>query len=293
MGRHTAKKTGSEKRPSASRRPEKSAASGDRRPADPGNLDNTFDLSNKLLSGKTFWAAIGLAAALVVALVGLAVFFWLGASTDGTPDQGLSREDQITKSQLTESYDRGEYKAIIPRLEEFLAENNDSKVREMLATSYLLTGSNKQALDEYQTLLKERPKDAELLYKIGILLEHTNRQNEAITYLGRAVQAAPNVALFHAELARLNTRAKFYANALDQWKMVLNLLPANDRSRADVLAEMANIYILQNDFTQAKGVIVTGLNLDPQNKALLALKDRVEGRNFATPAPSGESTSAN
>lgn len=221
---------------------------------------------------------IGIAVAVVVFAIGVGIFFWAKApGSDIKPQTELSKEDKITEAQLIESYNKGDYAAVIPRMEEFVAENKgDLKVRDMLASAYLLTGNDKQALDEYQEILKIKPGDAEMLYKMGILLERTSRRNEAIAALSQAVQSAPNVSLFHAELARLNTKAKYYTEAIDQWKAVLNLLPAEEKSRADVFAEMANIYILQNDYVQARGIIVTGLGLDPDNDALKALKAKAD-----------------
>jgi len=227
---------------------------------------------------KYIW--ISLAVALTVCTVGLGIYLWpKGAPTDNGAQTQVAEKNDLSRKQIIDTYNKGDYKAVIPSLESFLAANkNDAQMREILASSYLLSGDNKRAGDEYQLLLKTKPNDAELLYKVGILLERTGRQNEAITYLNRAAQAAPNVILFHSEVARADTRAKYYDNAIDEWKKVLNLLPPADKLRSSVLAELANIYILQNDFVQAKGIIATGLSIDPNNETLKALESRTGGQ---------------
>jgi hypothetical protein len=106
------------------------------------------------------------------------------------------------------------------------------------------------------------------------------------------------VILFHSELARADTRSKYYSNAIDEWKKVLNLLPPADKLRSSVLAEVANVFILQNDFVQAKGVIATGLSIDPNNEALKALESRTGGQiqglsSSTAPTSSASSTSSN
>ncbi|WP_461373956.1 tetratricopeptide repeat protein [Candidatus Aquicultor sp.] len=237
---------------------------------------------------------ISLAVVLAICTIGLGIYLWpKGAPTDNGAQTQVTEKNDLDRKQIIDTYNKGDYKAVIPSLESFLAANkNDAQMREMLASSYLLSGDNKRASDEYQLLLKTKPNDAELLYKTGILLERMGRQNEAITYLNRAAQTAPNVILFHSEVARADTRAKYYDNAIDEWKKVLGLLPPADKLRSSVLAELANIYILQNDFVQAKGIIATGLSIDPNNETLKALESRTGGQ-IQGLSPSSSSSSTN
>lgn len=240
---------------------------------------------------KYIW--ISLAVVLTLCIIGLGIYLWpKGKAVDTGAQTQVVEKNDLNRKQIIDTYNKGDYKAVIPSLESFLAVNkNDATMREMLASSYLLLGDNKRASDEYEVLLKAKPDDAELLYKMGIVLERTNRHNEAVTYLNRAAQAAPNVILFHSELARADARGKYYDNAIDEWKKVLNLLPPADRLRSNVLAELANIYILQNDFAQAKGIIATGLSIDPNNEALKALESRTGDQ--AQGLPSSPSAASN
>ena len=198
-------------------------------------------------------------------------------------------QEKINERQIIETFNKGDYKTVIAKLEKYLVENKASaskannKLREILASSYLMVGDSQKAMSQYQDMLKADPNNPETLYRIGVLLQLLGQQNEAIGYLSRATEAAPDVILFHVELARANAKAKNYNNSIEQWKAVLNLLPPADKSRASILAEMANIYILQRDLVQAQGIIATGLALDPDNEALKALESKISRQNGATP----------
>ncbi|MCL6471555.1 MAG: tetratricopeptide repeat protein [Firmicutes bacterium] len=221
---------------------------------------------------------IAASAILAILVIALATYFLPKGSTNSHTSHKAKR-NLTSESEIVAAYNKGKYKDIVPGLEKLVeADGNNLKLREMLASVYLLTGDNKKAYDQYQAILKIKPDDAETLYKTGVLLEHTNREKEGITYLIRATQAAPNVVLFHIELARAYTKAKLYADAVNEWKNVLKLLPPADKTRANVLAEMAGIYIGQNDFAQAKEIIATGLAIDPDNQTLRMLETKIGGQ---------------
>lgn len=220
-----------------------------------------------------------LAVVVVAATIFLGIRLWPASSSNQHKAQSDTMQSKLDEKRLIEAYNKGEYKAVIPDLQKLVeSQEGNLEARDMLATSYLLTGDNKRALEEFEAILKLKPNDVEMLYKIGVLLQHTGRTNEAITYLNRATKAAPDVALFHSELARANTKAKYYADAIEEWKAVLNLLPPGDKARANVLAELADVYIAQNDLIQARGIIATGLALDPENEALKSIEAKIGGQ---------------
>lgn len=220
-----------------------------------------------------------LAVLIVIATIFLGIRLWPASSPNQSKAQNATAQGELDEKRLIEAYNNGEYKAVIPDLQKLVeGQEGNLKARDMLATSYLLTGDNKRALKEFEAMLKLKPNDAETLYKIGILLQRTGRTSEAITYLNRATKAAPNVVLFHSELARANFKAKYYADAIEEWKTVLNLLPPGDKARANVLAELAGVYVAQNDLIQARGVIATGLALDPENEALKSIEAKIGGQ---------------
>jgi len=235
--------------------------------------------------GKALW--ISLAVVFIILAIGFTIKVWpKGAPVENKDSNNASQAVKVDKKEIIEAYGKGDFKAVIPSLEKYLSRNpDDQEMREILASSYLLTGDKKHAFKEYEAILEAKPNDPETLYKIGIVLQHMDRTNEAITYLVRATQAAPNVILFRSELARANTKAKYYAEAIEEWKIVLNLLPAADKARASIFAEIANVYILQNEFLQAKEAIANGLALDPTNEALKTLEAKIGGQIQPAPPP--------
>lgn len=232
---------------------------------------------------------ITLVALLIVAAAGLGIYFWPKTAGKDQSNKSIQSRELTSREAIVKEYNKSNYKIVIPNAENYLKSNEkDLKMREILASSYLLTGNEKKSLAEYQQILESKPGDAETLYKIGVLLQRMGKQSEALSYLSRAVRAAPNVILFHAELARASANSNYYPNAIEEWKSVLNLLPPADKARATVLAEIANLYILQNDIVQAKGIIATGLSLDPDNETLRALDAKTGGPAQTAPAQPGQ-----
>ncbi|MBS3909782.1 MAG: hypothetical protein KGZ93_09190 [Actinobacteria bacterium] len=250
------------------------------------------DRTQRIQPGIGKAVVITLAVLILISLLGVGVrFFSKGPATDLAPQQNADQPIIDGKQAIIEKYNKGEFVEVIPSLEKYLSGNpNDQEVRELLASAYLLSGNGARSVQEYQTILKSKPGDADTLYKIGVVLQHMDRGNEAITYLNQAVKAAPDVILFHSELARANTRAKFYREAIEEWKIVLNLLPPADKARASALAEVANVHILQGEFALAKEAIANGLKIEPASDALLELEKKLGGQIQVEPAPSLEET---
>ena len=250
------------------------------------------DRTERIQPGIGKAVVITLAILLLISIIGVGVrFFSKGPATDSSTRQNADQPIIDDKQAIIEKYNKGEFAAAIPSLEKYLSKNpSDQEIREFLASAYLLSGNGARSVKEYQTILKAKPGDADTLYKIGVVLQHMDRGNEAITYLNQAVQAAPDVILFHSELARANARAKFYREAVEEWKIVLNLLPPADKARASALAEIANIYILRGEFAPAKEAIANGLEIEPSSDALLELEKKLGGQIQGEPAPSLEET---
>lgn len=233
---------------------------------------------------KGLW--ISLAVIFIISMVGFAIQAWPNGTVAKKPSENPSSQPiKMNKSKLIDAYNRGDFKTIAPSLERFVSDHpDDQEMREMLASTYLLTGNEKRSLEEYRAILKANPSEPGTLYRIGIVLLHMDRTDEAISYLNRATKAAPNIIIFHSELARANFKGKYYSEAIDEWKIVLNLLPTGDKTGASVFAEIANNYILQNDFVQAKEAIASGLDIDPANEGLKVLESKIGGHIQANPA---------
>ncbi len=72
-----------------------------------------------------------------------------------------------------------------------------------LGDVYRLTGLTRKALDEYEIALRLTPGDASIYYKMGLALANANDLEKAVVFLRSAVQMAPAVPLYRADLQRM------------------------------------------------------------------------------------------
>jgi tetratricopeptide (TPR) repeat protein len=232
--------------------------------------------------------------ALIVVVAAGAAAFYLWPNSSAMVKTSVSGEDELTVTQITNLYDEGKFEPAAKALVKYIASNpSDSNMREMLASSYLMIGKNNEAISEYETLLKAKPNDADILYKIGVIKQKADQQQDAIAYLKRASEASPSTMLFKIELARASTKAKQYDDAIKEWNAAMDLLPQNDKARVDIIAELANIYLIQTNFTQAQKVLETGLQIDPENTELKALVIKSGGMLHNTTDQNQDSNSEN
>lgn len=232
---------------------------------------------------------IGIVLAMAITAGVTAYFVW---PSSGGKREARSERRNYTKEELLTAYRKGEFKDIVPKLDAYLADHkNDYEARTMLASALVVTGNASRAVKEYQSLVDAKPDNADVLYQAGVAMGQLGRLKDAIDYLGRATKAAPNVTLYHAELARLLAKDKQYDAALSEWQQVLSQTPADDRYRATVYAEMASIYVAKGQAGAAKEIVDSGLQIDPQNDYLKAISDQIAASQPARSpsAPSGTS----
>lgn len=226
------------------------------------------------------WGIIG--AVFVIAITAGVTAYFIWPSPESAP-KARSEKRTYAKEELREAYRKGEFKDLIPKLDAYLADHkNDYEARTMLASALVVTGNTSRAVKEYQSLVNAKPDNSDVLYQGGVAMGQLGRIKDAIDYLGRAAKAAPNVTLYHAELARLLAKDKQYDAALSEWQQVLSQTPADDRYRATVYAEMASIYVAKGQASAAKEIVDNGLQIDPQNDYLKAISDQIAA---TQPAP--------
>jgi protein O-GlcNAc transferase len=91
----------------------------------------------------------------------------------------------------------------------------------------------------YRRALVGRPNDPEALHGFGVLCHETGRDSEALTLLGRAVQLAPMVAQYAANLGGMLSKFRRYENAIACLRHALKIDPSHpDAARNLALALM-------------------------------------------------------
>lgn len=192
---------------------------------------------------------------------------------------------KVTREELLGDYRKGEFKALVPKLDAYLVDHKDDfEVRSWLASSLVLTGKADRAVKEYKTLIDAKPDNSDILYQAGVAMGQLGRVKDAIDYLGKATKVSPGVALYHSELARLLVGDKQYDIALTEWQQALSLTAQNDRYRATIFAEMASIYVAKGQVGAAKEIVDNGLKIDPQNDYLKSLSAQIAASQPAQPA---------
>ena len=173
---------------------------------------------------------------------------------------------KATKQEATSLYNKGDFKKALPKFSAYVQGHpTDSGSRSMLASSYWLSGKPNQALSEFLLLLKDKPKDAETLYKVGILYQQMQKPALSTSYLRKAVAANSKTPLFRVELAKALTREKQYAAAVTQWKQAIALSPANQKYQSLIYAQLGDTYSLSKDKPKAKDSYGKALELDADN----------------------------
>ena len=182
--------------------------------------------------------AIAVAIGLVVPIVAISLYFYMGNPSGLDPAQAKANAGQsaeITQEQII---------AMVATLEQKLKANpNDVQGWEMLARSYHIQGRYRESAGAYEQLIKLVPDNAEILADYADVLgmaQNKSLQGEPEKIIARALQIDPkNVkALALAGSAAFDERD--YQNAVMLWKKILDEVdPQSDmgRSIASSIAE--------------------------------------------------------
>lgn len=199
----------------------------------------------------------------VVLFVALGAVLLARTRATGPP---VPRTTRATKQEAIALYNKGDFKKALPKLEAYVEGHPaDAQSRGMLASSYWLSGKSEQALAEYLVILKDKPEDAETLYKVGILYQQIQKPALSTSYLRKAVAANPKAPLFHVELAKALTREKKYARAVAEWKEAIALSPANQKYQSLIYAQLGDTYSLSKDKAKAVEAYRKAVELDDGN----------------------------
>lgn len=175
-----------------------------------------------------------------------------------------------TKDEAVASFNKGDFKKAIPKLKVYVSDHpGDFEARSVLAQSYWLDGRLKIAIGQYLKLNKARPKDADVLYRMGILYGQLKAEKKAVESLEKATKLRADQPVFLSELAKAYTRMSRYDRAVASWRRVLALTPENNVTlRANIFAEIGNVYVLKKDKVKAREAYNQGLAIEPQNEYL-------------------------
>ncbi len=220
-----------------------------------------------------FRTVVILALVFVILAAALAASLLLGGPQGPQTKSSTKRPRSIAS--LEKLYNTGEFKAVAPKLADFVKENPDNvDARSMLASSYWLSGMANEAREAYEALLEVAPDHADTWYRLGILLGQSGQAEAAARHLERAIKLRPDSALFHTELAKAYVKLEKFNKAISSWGKALDVYD-NARARANALAELGNTFVLMDKLEEARNAYENGLKAQPDHEYLKQQLDRL------------------
>jgi predicted TPR repeat methyltransferase len=108
-------------------------------------------------------------------------------------------------------------------------------------------GQLEQAITAYEAILAKDPHHLETLRFLGIAYAQLENMPQAILYLNRALESAPQDAGLHNNLANAYKKSHQFDKAIEHYLKALTIFP----NYAEAHNNLAGVYALQNKFQQA------------------------------------------
>ena len=139
------------------------------------------------------------------------------------------------------------------------------------AVQALKAGDNRKAADLYREACAAQPDNAEIAYRLALVLgELGDIEGERIS-LEHAIKADANFVLAQYDLGRLDFQAGFYAAAERQFRLTVEAVPGKAEAWFALAATLAAEHRLQ----EARDALANALKLEPSNAAALDLDEKL------------------
>jgi Flp pilus assembly protein TadD len=119
------------------------------------------------------------------------------------------------------------------------------------------------AIVEWQTMARERPTDAEARYSLGLAYEGTGAYDTALEHLRAAVVLEPRVPRYRDRLARRLWDSEQYFQAINEWREVKSLAPADLDARLSLARAYEKVGQRATAYNEYRGI----LELSPAHPA--------------------------
>lgn len=220
--------------------------------------------------GPSRFLILVLAAVLAVSLAG-AIVWRLTSNRSGSPsDPSLQAAEA--------AYKEGRYSDAEQTLDDVLAAKpGDLAAKKLLALTLAAQGKNEEAIAALAEVVKADPEDHEAFYRMAVLERLIGRTQDAIKHFEKAVglKADP---VYADELARTYMQVGRYADAIAQWKTVVEAGGLKEADGAQIYAAMASAYEGLRDYQSAIQALKKALALTPNDEGLKSRLAALEGR---------------
>jgi len=167
----------------------------------------------------------------------------------------------------------GKFDEAVPNLEKALEmKPGDVDARRSLCGALaLMAGRSGEAIARCGAMLEADPDDAQLHANLAIALTSAGRVDEAISHLQKAAQIMPDNATIQGNLGAALAQGGRIAEAIPHFEELVRLTPGS----ADGHYALGSLYSMQGRTADALGQWGTVLQLDPNHVAALNQRARV------------------
>ncbi len=138
----------------------------------------------------------------------------------------------------------------------------ERQVQEMRADIMMAKKEYPEAIKEYERLLAQFPKDAELMNKIGVAQQEEGNTAAAGRYYKRAVKADKTYVSAINNLGTVEYERKHYGRAIRLYKNALTLKSADDT--ATIYSNLGYAYFGIKEYPEAMKAFQQALSIDPE-----------------------------
>lgn len=143
---------------------------------------------------------------------------------------------------------------------------SDPALRFRLATALFQMGKSREAIEQFEEVVRISPGFGRAHYSLGVLMEAEGRQQEALDRFTSAVRDEPTYIQARVGLGGALRRSGRLQESLAEYRQALNL----DRQFADAIAGYSLTLVRLRHYREARDRLAEGLKLHP-DQPLLAL----------------------
>jgi len=141
-----------------------------------------------------------------------------------------------------------------------------------LAYCYYQLGTNGDSKLYYQQTLKYDSTNITAHIYLGALAERESELSTASSYYGRLIEIDSTVAHYHKLKAKVDLKKGDILNGFYGYSKAIQLNPTD----IETIAEVAKIYLQQNDLKSANQMLQSGRQINPRNKTINYLQVNVD-----------------
>lgn len=165
----------------------------------------------------------------------------------------------------TRQYEKGNFARAIEEFQNLVSQKpKDPIAHYKLGMAYQGAGKLDKAIVEYKKAIKLDSKMTEAYYQLGISYRSKGKDKAAYEALEECVSQAPDLGGARLILAQMYTKDNQIDKAISQYKLLLEL-KLYGMNLADIHNELGLLYVKKGDIEKARSEWNSSLAIDPEN----------------------------